>query len=843
MEYEISLLQNLSNNYNYHVDDQMVYLSFLLESFLTYVNRQFKRHFLYAEGFMLNFLQTHRTATIAVQDISDLLAHLHTPVIYAYMLMGGLLLSLLAIPCVWCFGSCTKKHIDVSKYQCCFPVEILIFVLFTICLVCGITSALQLTIQIQNSLTTFPVMYRNMVQDLCTSIDTFRNQVRLLVEIIGNASSHIANQTYTIPQNLTRLLTKNVNPSLENIILQIGDDIFKAEIIFNKMDFATDRYNITKHIVEITIEKLLAGIKDLLNTTSYSKMFSMEELKVNGSDIFIEGLQFPNWKIIHDDLQMIFRELWPTTNNSLFFVNNLNKKIENYSFYELEGIRDSLKNLQELSVTVERNITHVIKMLFPKRIQEIIVNGTYVIDHHLSSFALSSTNTSKLTSGNFWIMLLPSIYATIAWVLFFITFIYAIQELKKIVATGTWPTPSPSTVCVLRLFQISMVFSATFLWIVLGVTIVFYCIYLPLAVFCEAVNDKKIFYDYLDKSNIWNNKTWLDTKLEDYLPKHSRSLKIHEILEKCSSNKTIYASLNMDEIWNVTQYVDDLNLTVNIDVLQTMVAKAIKETTNPDVAMKVLLEKIFTAKNNLELHFIPVVVQQAENFHYVYGKILDKLEGTTTNSIVNVVNISRFGTEKNLKTLINHTQNAISYVFGNISKLVELKYHLKNVSDKFNIVHKNLQNLSVILKKTSSSTLSSYLNATVANVESMIIKIKKIIKISIKEYIGNCYVLPFIYDKASWSVCGYGLSLVTGAWITLGLICISIIICVVLSCRISGYIRGSNNHNCLWRQQLENQRYSSQTSRFNGTMLFDSKGNFMGSSVNIKKQSTRNQAT
>lgn len=49
-----------------------------------------------------------------------------------------------------------------------------------------------------------------------------------------------------------------------------------------------------------------------------------------------------------------------------------------------------------------------------------------------------------------------------------------------------------------------MTFSATFLWIVLSVTIVFYCIYLPLAVFCEAVNDKKIFYEYLDKSNVSN---------------------------------------------------------------------------------------------------------------------------------------------------------------------------------------------------------------------------------------------------------------------------------------------------------------------------------------------------
>lgn len=44
---------------------------------------------------MLNFLQTHSTAAITVQDISDLLSHLHTPVIYGYLLMGGLLLSLL----------------------------------------------------------------------------------------------------------------------------------------------------------------------------------------------------------------------------------------------------------------------------------------------------------------------------------------------------------------------------------------------------------------------------------------------------------------------------------------------------------------------------------------------------------------------------------------------------------------------------------------------------------------------------------------------------------------------------------------------------------------------------
>lgn len=52
-------------------------------------------------------------------------------------------------------------------------------------------------------------------------------------------------------------------------------------------------------------------------------------------------------------------------------------------------------------------------------------------------------------------MLLPSIYAAITWILFFSTFIYAIQELKKIVATGTWPIPSPRTVRVLRLFKVN----------------------------------------------------------------------------------------------------------------------------------------------------------------------------------------------------------------------------------------------------------------------------------------------------------------------------------------------------------------------------------------------------
>lgn len=78
-------------------------------------------------------------------------------------------------------------------------------------------------------------MYRNMMQDLCTSIDTFKHQVRLLVEIIGNASNYIANETYTIPPNLITILTNGVHPSLENMILQIGDDIIKAETVFDKM--------------------------------------------------------------------------------------------------------------------------------------------------------------------------------------------------------------------------------------------------------------------------------------------------------------------------------------------------------------------------------------------------------------------------------------------------------------------------------------------------------------------------------------------------------------------------------------------------------------------------------
>lgn len=49
-----------------------------------------------------------------------------------------------------------------------------------------------------------------------------------------------------------------------------------------------------------------------------------------------------------------------------------------------------------------------------------------------------------------------------------------------------------------------------------------------------------------------------------------------------------------------------MDLKLNIDVLQTMVAKAIKVSTT-DVAMKALLAKILKAEKNLELNFIPVV--------------------------------------------------------------------------------------------------------------------------------------------------------------------------------------------------------------------------------------------
>jgi len=146
---------------------------------------------------------------------------------------------------------------------------------------------------------------------------------------------------------------------------------------------------------------------------------------------------------------------------------------------------------------------------------------------------------------------------------------------------------------------------------------------------------------------------------------------------------------------------------------------------------------------------------------------------------------------------------------------------VKNIRDEINHFLIPILNFSLSKNEVKQTVVPHILNETSRMLESIIKEIQATVQNNVENASGNCYVLPFVYDKAVWSLCHHGLPLINGTWISLGIICISMAGSIILTCRISGYIRGANVHSCPWRQQLEGQRYSSQTARRNGAILLD----------------------
>lgn len=71
-----------------------------------------------------------------------------------------------------------------------------------------------------------------------------------------------------------------------------------------------------------------------------------------------------------------------------------------------------------------------------------------------------------------------------------------------------------------------------------------------------------------------------------------------------------------------------------------------------------------------------------------------------------------------------------------------------------------MQKVSHIIEDETNEKVASFLNESQINITKTVSRLASNIQKSAESIVGNCYVLPFVYDKAYWSICQHGLTII-----------------------------------------------------------------------------------
>ncbi|PSN37200.1 hypothetical protein C0J52_15110 [Blattella germanica] len=238
--------------------------------------------------------------------------------------------------------------------------------------------------------------------------------------------------------------------------------------------------------------------------------------------------------LISSYLNEVDLNLLPSTNDSVFFI----KTIPNKTQQELEPIISSMeKKIQHLQKWANQSLETIDSIVdrFVSRKKLLQFKDT------MENF-MEKANNLNIPSQNSWfsgralLLLLPGFHGLTVLFIMIIASVVGIHEIRRL-NDGCKLEPQFKNSYGAKVIRDHMKTSEAYY------------------MFCLPVMDFTVFYRYLDNIKVWDNKTWVDSVIQEFATNYSERIWFMQLLENCENNNTLYEALHMENVIMSVLYV------------------------------------------------------------------------------------------------------------------------------------------------------------------------------------------------------------------------------------------------------------------------------------------------